>query len=363
MNTFGRIFRITTWGESHGKAVGCVIDGCPSNLKLSEEDIQRELDRRKPGKKLTSKRMEEDRVEILSGVFEGKTTGAPISMIVYNRDVRSEHYVKLKNTPRPGHADLTYFLKYRHRDWRGGGRSSARETVGRVAGGAVAKKLINAFGINVLGYAIEVAGIRWERDSDDYHEVFQRAERSPLRIPDESVSERAEERVVELMKEGDSAGGVVEIVATNVPPGLGEPVFDKLSARLAYAVMGVPAVKGVEIGSGFRLAKMKGSESNDPIVIRDGKVRLEKNDCGGILGGISVGETIIVRCAIKPTPSISKRQRTVDIEKMEEVEIEITGRHDPCIVPRAVPVLESMVALTLADFMILQGLIPKSLSE
>jgi|Deesub1362A_J573_1020465.scaffolds.fasta_scaffold00657_13 chorismate synthase len=365
-NTFGKIFRVTTWGESHGKAVGCVVDGCPSGLDISEADIQRELDRRRPGGELASKRMEEDRVHILSGVFEGKTTGTPISLLVYNKDTISEHYVKIKDTPRPGHADLTYWLKYGHRDWRGGGRASARETVARVAAGAIAKKLLLNFGVNVIGYAVEICGIGWNQsvkisDEKDYLKLYEFSERSPVRVPDFETSSRIIEKIKQLAEEGDSAGGIAEIVVLNPPAGLGEPVFGKLSAVLSMAVMSVPAVKGVEIGAGFGVARMLGSENNDPIILKDGKICLETNNCGGILGGISTGNPIVLRVAIKPTPSISKPQKTIDLKTMEETEIRIHGRHDTCIVPRAIPVLEAMVAITIVDFMLLHGMIPRRL--
>jgi chorismate synthase len=359
MNTFGHFLRVTTWGESHGRAVGCVIDGFPAGLEVDEEFIQREMERRRPGKKYTTQRKEVDRVEILSGVFEGLTTGTPISMVVWNVDADSSAYESLKTVFRPGHADYTYWAKFGVRDWRGGGRASARETAARVAAGAMAKLLLRRYDVKVMGYAKEIAGVSCE--VDDAEKAFERAERSPLRMPDERAEKEAEQRLKEAMSEGDSVGGVVEVVAKNVPAGLGEPVFGKLDAYLAYAVMGIPAVKGVEIGAGFEAARKRGSENNDPIVLKDGRIRFATNNAGGILGGISNGEDIVLRAAIKPTPSISKKQRTVDYEKMEEAEISVKGRHDPCIVPRAVPVVEAMVALVLADCMLMQGLIPRSL--
>ncbi len=360
MNTFGYAFRVTTWGESHGEAIGCVIDGCPAGLKLSEEDVQRELDRRKPGGIYSSKRKETDRVKILSGVFNGLTLGTPISMIIENVDVDSKPYEELKNIPRPGHADYTYLAKFGVRDWRGGGRASGRETAARVAAGAVAKKILEKYGIKIYGYAIEIGGIRCDLSGLTVEEAFEIAEKSPLRCPDKNAEKAIEEKLREVIKEGDSLGGIVEVIAKNVPAGLGEPVFNKLDAYLAYAVMGIPAVKGVEIGRGFEVSKLRGSENNDQIMLKDGKVRFASNNAGGVLGGISNGEDIILRVAIKPTPSISKLQRSVDLEKMKEVEINIKGRHDPCIVPRAVPVVEAMVAIVLVDCMILQGLIPRS---
>ncbi len=358
MNTFGHAFRITTWGESHGKAVGCVVDGCPAGLEVDLEFIDREMERRRPGGKYASKRKERDRVEILSGVFGGITIGTPISMLIWNTDVDSRPYEELKTIFRPGHADFTYQAKFGVRDWRGGGRASARETAARVAAGAIAKLLLRKYDIKVMGYAREIAGVKCEvRDPET---AFERAEKSPLRMPDERAEKEAERRVREVMNAGDSVGGIVEVVARNVPAGLGEPVFGKLDAYLAYAVMSIPAVKGVEIGAGFEAARMRGSENNDSLYL-DGSIRFRTNNAGGILGGISNGEDIVLRAAIKPTPSISRKQRTVDFEKMEEVEISIKGRHDPCIVPRAVPVVEAMVSLVLVDCMTLQGLIPRRL--
>ncbi len=358
MNTFGYTLRVTTWGESHGRAVGCVLDGFPAGIEVDIEYINREMERRRPGGKFASKRKEEDRVEILSGILNGITLGTPISMLIWNTDVDSRPYEDLKTVFRPGHADFTYHAKFGVRDWRGGGRASARETAARVAAGALAKLLLKKFGIKILGYAKEIAGVRCE--VEDAEKAFEVAEKSPLRMPDRKAEKEVESRLKVAMSEGDSVGGVVEVVAKNVPVGLGEPVFGKLDAYLAYAVMGIPAVKGVEIGAGFKVAKMRGSESNDELVIKDGKIGFATNNAGGILGGISNGADIVIRAAVKPTPSISKRQRTVDYEKMEEVEIGIKGRHDPCIVPRAVPVVEAMVALTIADCMMLQGLVPRS---
>lgn len=358
-NTFGYAFKLTSYGESHGKAVGCIVDGCPANLELCEEDIQKELDRRRPGGRLASKRKEEDRAVILSGVLEGKTLGTPISIIVENKDVDSKSYEAIKHVFRPGHADYTYYAKYGIRDWRGGGRASARETVARVAAGAIAKKILDKFGIRVVGYTKEIGGIACDVSGLSINEIREKSEKSVVRCPDEEKSALMEKKILETMKEKDSVGGVVEVIARNVPAGLGEPVFLKLDAYLAFAIMGVPAVKGVEIGAGFKVAKMKGSENNDPIVVRNDKIAFETNNAGGVLGGISNGDDIVVRAAIKPTPSISKPQKTVSIDLREEI-IEIKGKHDPCIVPRAVPVIEAMVALVIVDLMLLQGLIPKS---
>ncbi|MET1123816.1 MAG: chorismate synthase [Archaeoglobaceae archaeon] len=359
MNTFGYLFRVTTWGESHGKAVGCVIDGCPAGLELDEEFIAREMRRRRPGGVYASKRAEADEVEILSGVLDGVTLGTPIAMIIRNVDVDSSSYENIKTVFRPGHADYAYWTKFGVYDWRGGGRASGRETAARVAAGAVAKLILKKFGVKVFGYAKEIAGVRFE--VRDYEEAFEVAESSPIRCPDKSAEAEAERRIREAMQSGDSVGGVVECVARNVPPGLGEPVFGKLDAYIAYAVMSIPAVKGVEIGRGFEVSKMRGSENNDQMFLREGKIAFASNNAGGILGGISTGEDIVVRAAVKPTPSIAKGQRSVDWREMKEVEISVKGRHDPCIVPRAVPVVEAMLSIVLVDCMMLQGIVPRRL--
>ena len=358
-NTFGELFRITTWGESHGYAVGVVIDGCPAGLPLEDTDIQKELDRRRPGQSsITTQRKEEDRVEILSGVFSGKTTGAPISIMVRNKDVDSSKYEALKNTPRPGHADLTYEMKYGFRDWRGGGRSSARETIGRVAAGAVAKKILELQDIEILGHVVEVGGVRAK--AVNFDDIRKNTERNPVRCADPDAASEMEAVIHAARNEGESLGGIVEIIGTGVPPGVGEPVFDKLSAELAKALMSIGAVKGVEIGDGFRSSSMKGSQMNDPFSIKDGKIASITNNAGGILGGISSGEPLVLRIAVKPTPSISQEQRTVDISKMKDTRIKILGRHDPSIPPRIVPVAEAMVALVLVDQMMRGGFIKPS---
>jgi len=312
-NTFGNLLKITTWGESHGPAVGVVIDGCPAGLRLSEKEIQKELDKRKPGQsKLTTKRIEADKVEILSGVFNNITTGTPISLIVRNADKRSKDYEKIKNLYRPGHADFTYDMKYGFRDYRGGGRASARETVGRVAVLAIAKKLIPKIKITT-------------------------------KLLEPSLKE-----VEAVKKQGDSIGGLIECTIKNVPAGLGSPVFNKLDARLAQAMLSIPGTKGFEVGSGFKSVKMKGSEHNDEFTLKNGKVVTATNNAGGILGGISNGMDIIFRVAFKPTSSIAKKQNTVD-SKGKKKTIEVKGRHDPCIALRAAPIVEAMAALVLAD--------------
>jgi chorismate synthase len=354
-NTFGTIFRITTWGESHGRAVGVVVDGCPAGLALTAEDIQKELDRRRPGQsRASTARQEADRVEILSGIFEGHTTGTPLSLLVWNKDANSSAYDLLRNTPRPGHADYAYQMKYGLRDHRGGGRASARETVGRVAAGAVAKKLLHEAGIQVVAYVAELGGIRAKIASSDLGELGRRAESNAVRCPDPAAAERMLERLDAVRGEGDSLGGVVVITAEGVPAGLGEPVFDKLDADLARGLMSIGAVKAVEIGAGRECARLLGSEMNDSLLWRDGRIDFQSNNAGGILGGISTGRPIVCQIAVKPTPSIARRQRTVDLARSESTEIEIKGRHDPAIPPRIVPVAEAMVALVLADHLLRQ---------
>ncbi len=345
-STFGTIFRVTTWGESHGKAVGVVIDGCPANIELSEKDIQKELDRRKPGQsKVTTPRKEDDKAIIMSGIFEGKTTGTPIAIMVMNEDIDSSKYEKIKELYRPGHADYTYDKKYGIRDWRGGGRSSAREHIGRVAAGAIAKKILEMKGIKITGYTKQVGSIRIKDEEIDLSQI----EKNPVRAANKKKADEMEKLILKTKEQGDSTGGVVEVIAKGVPPGLGEPVFDKLSADIAKAVMSIGAVKGIEIGDGFKAAEMKGSEENDEITEHGFKT----NHAGGILGGISSGQDIVIRAAIKPTASIQKEQTTINT-KGKEQKIIVEGRFDPCLCPRAVPVIESMLALVLADHLLRQ---------
>lgn len=352
-NTFGVVFRTTTWGESHGRAIGAVVDGCPAGLDLSSNDIQKELDRRRPGQSsVSTQRKEEDRVDILSGIFDGKTTGTPISMIVWNKDADSSAYDAIKNTPRPGHADYTYMEKYGIRDHRGGGRASARETVGRVAAGAIAKKLLSQAGVEIAGYVAELGVIGSCIPDMSLSELEILAESNPVRCPDQKAAEKMLQLLSVTKQQGDSLGGIVVVIAEGVPPGLGEPVFDKLDADLAKALMSMGAVKAVEIGAGIESARKHGSEMNDPLILKGDKINFETNNAGGILGGISTGAPIVCRIAIKPTPSISLKQRTVDTSQLNEAEISIKGRHDPAIPPRIVPVAEAMVALVLADHML-----------
>lgn len=347
-SSYGNIFEITTWGESHGKALGAVIDGCPAGLPLSEDDIQAFLDRRKPGRtKISTPRKEDDKAEIMSGVFEGKTTGSPISVIVHNTSQRSADYSEIAEYYRPGHADYTFDAKYGFRDYRGGGRSSGRETIGRVAAGAIASKLLNALGITVTAYTRSIGPI----SIDDSVFDKQAALNTPTCMPDYEASKKAEAYLEDCMKNYDSAGGVIECRIEGVPAGIGEPVFNKLDACLAKAIMSIGAVKAVEIGDGIKAAALKGSENNDSFMMQDGKVTKTTNHAGGILGGISDGSSIILRAHVKPTPSIFSKQQTVN-RQGENIEVAIKGRHDPVIVPRAVVVVESMAAITLVDAML-----------
>ena len=342
-NTFGRLFRLTTFGESHGPALGGVIDGCPPGVDLNEEIIQQELDRRKPGQSPASTaRRETDQVSILSGVFEGTTTGTPIGFVIRNEDQRSRDYDQIKDVYRPGHADYTYATKYGIRDYRGGGRASARETVSRVVGGAVAQQFLNRFNVAVFAYTKEIGGVEAEIISPD------KAQERPFFAPDPSVVQLWDKKVKQVKEAGDSIGGLVEIQATNIPAGLGEPVFDKLDARLAHALMSVGAIKAVEIGAGMDAAEMLGSQDNDSL----GQNGFTRNNAGGILGGISAGQNVVVTAAVKPIPSIYRSQQTLNAQG-QEVSLQIKGRHDVSAIPRIVPVLKAMVLLVLADMWLL----------
>ena len=347
-STFGNQFKITTWGESHGKGIGVVIDGCPAGIPLSEEDIQPFLNRRKPGQnRYTTKRAESDLVEILSGTFEGKTTGTPISLLVWNQDQRSRDYSTIAQLYRPGHADYTYDAKYGFRDYRGGGRSSGRETIGRVAGGAVAMNLLEQLGISITAYASSIGPVAAKTFCPE------EIDNNPFHLPDAEAAAMAQKYVDHMMEEKESSGGVIECRITGVPAGLGDPVFEKLDANLSKALVSIGAVKGIEIGDGFAAAHAVGSENNDSFYINeDGNTAKKTNHAGGILGGISDGDTIIVRAAVKPTPSIFRPQQTISRNK-EPMELTIKGRHDPLIVPRAVVVVEAMCALTIADSLLL----------
>lgn len=347
-STFGTLFRVTTWGESHGPGVGVVIDGCPAGIPLSAQDIQQFLDRRKPGQsKYTTKRNESDSVEILSGVFEGTTTGTPISLLVRNQDQRSRDYGNIATSYRPGHADYCFDQKYGFRDYRGGGRSSGRETIGRVAAGAIASKLLGELGIVLTTYAKSIGPVTVDEADYDFTEITNNS----FYLPNKDAAEKAAEYVSTLMEKMDSCGGLIECRVDHLPAGLGEPVFDKLDALLAQAIMSIGAVKGVEIGDGFQSASSTGSTNNDPFCMQQGQVMKTSNHSGGTLGGMSDGSQLILRAAIKPTPSISQMQHTVT-NSGEEIKLSIHGRHDPIIVPRAVVVVEAMTALTLADLLL-----------
>ena len=347
-STYGNIFRITTWGESHGAGVGVVVDGCPAGLPLTEADIQLFLDRRKPGNsRYSTPRKEGDQVEILSGVFEGKTTGTPISLLVRNTSQRSSDYSEIAGYYRPGHADMTYDMKYGFRDYRGGGRSSGRETIGRVAAGAIAVKILESLGIQLFTYTRSIGPVKIHPKRFRIEEIKE----NPLCMPDKEAAMEAEAYLDGLMKEGDSAGGVIECVIRGMKPGVGDPAFEKLNANLGKAILSIGAVKGFEIGDGFAAAGARGSQNNDPYAYApDGSLQKLSNHSGGILGGISDGSDIIFRAAIKPTPSISMEQDTVN-KKEENIRVRIKGRHDPVIVPRAVVVVEAMAAITLLDML------------
>lgn len=346
-NSFGSVFRFTTWGESHGPALGCVVDGAPPRLPLSEQDIQSWLDKRRPGQsRFTTQRREPDRVQILSGVFDGQTTGTPISLVIYNEDQRSKDYGDIKSAYRPGHADYTYQAKYGIRDYRGGGRSSARETAARVAAGAVARKVLGD-AVTVRGALVQVGDRRIGRDNWDWSEV----ERNPFFCPDAQAAADWADYLDEVRKAGSSVGAVVEVVAEGVPVGLGDPVYDKLDADLAKAMMSINAVKGVEIGDGFATAALRGEDNADEMVMRDGKPAFLSNHAGGVLGGISSGQPVVARFAVKPTSSILTPRRTVRTDGTE-TDIVTKGRHDPCVGIRGVPVGEAMMAIVLADHLL-----------
>jgi chorismate synthase len=363
-NSIGKEFTVTSFGESHGKCVGVVVDGCPAGLALSEADVQAELDRRIPLQpKIVSGRIEKDVVELLSGVFNGFTTGAPISMTVENKEAESSDYEAIQDLPRPGHADYPARIKYGgFNDYRGGGRFSGRVTVALIMAGAVAKKLLSAFEVDVLAYTKAIGNVKMGK-SLGFEEIRERRYKAAVRCPDLACAEAMEEAIVNAREEGDSLGGIIECLALNVPAGVGEPLFDSLDADIAKILLAIPAVKGVEFGAGFKAAELKGSENNDAYRTQHGKVVAITNNAGGILGGLSSGMPLIIRVAVKPTSSIAKEQRTVNLRSMEDAKIKVKGRHDPCVVPKAVPVVESAVAIILADHMIRAGVIPKVLKE
>lgn len=348
-NKFGNLFSFTTWGESHGEAIGCVIDGCPAMVDLCENDIQKYLEKRRPGQsKFTTQRQEEDKVKILSGVFEGKTTGTPISLIIYNQDQRSHDYGDIKDKFRPSHADYTYFQKYGIRDYRGGGRSSARETAMRVAAGAVAIKVLAKENIKITGYLKQLGDKKINPQNIDYNEI----NNNDFFCPDVAIIKDWENYLLEIRKNGNSVGASIELVASGVPVGLGEPIYNKLDAAIASALMSINAVKAVEIGNGVDAASLNGEENADEMWMENGQLKFSSNNAGGILGGISSGQDIVARFTVKPTSSILKPRRTVDVNG-NNTEIITKGRHDPCVGIRAVPVGEAMLACVLLDFLLI----------
>lgn len=358
-NSLGKIFTLTSFGESHGRCVGVIVDGCPAGLPVTGEDIQREMDKRRPGVGMgATSRAEEDRVEVLSGIFNGFTTGAPICLLVWNRDIDSGEYEKTRFLPRPGHADYTAFMKYGgFNDFRGGGRFSGRITATMVMAGAIARKLLGVIGVEVCAHTVEIGGIKAQ--PKEFDEIRENVEKNPLRCADLQAAAEMSDLIEKVKEKGDSLGGIIEGVARNMPAGLGEPIFDTLDGELAKALFAIPAVKGVEFGAGFAAASKKGSENNDPFILKDGKIVTVTNNAGGVLGGISSGMPIVVRVAVKPTSSIAKNQATVDVKKMRDASLSVKGRHDACIVPRAVVVVESMMAVTISDFLLRAGLLPR----
>ncbi len=357
-NSLGKLFRITSFGDSHGDLIGIVIDNCPAGLAITKADIQSELDKRKPGAStLATARKEEDKVEVFSGVLNGHTTGAPICLLVWNKDIDSGAYRKSKFLPRPGHADYTAYMKYGgFNDYRGGGRFSGRITAGFVMAGAIAQKLLGSIGIEVLAHTVEIGGIVAQQK--DFGEIRENITKNQVGCADPGAAHEMITAIKKAKEKSDSLGGIIEGIARNVPVGLGEPVFDTLEGELAKALFAIPAVKGVEFGSGFSAARKRGSENNDPFTVSDGKIVTTTNNAGGILGGISSGMPIVVRVAVKPTSSIAKGQQTVNMKDLESASLEIKGRHDACIVPRAVAVVEAVMAVSLADFALRARLIP-----
>ena len=358
-NSIGEKFRVTSFGASHGKALGAVVDGCPANLELSEKDIQKELDKRKPGtSSVTTPRKEGDEVQILSGIFEGKTDGTPIAGVVFNKNQHSKDYSMFKNTPRPSHGDYGWMAKYGNYDYNGGGRGSGRVTIGHVIGGAIAKKLLKTQGIEIISHVTQIGDIK--ANPNDFAAIKENVEKNPVRCGDLKAAKEMEELIISKKQDGDSVGGIVETIAIGVPAGLGEPVFERLDGDLAHILMNIGAVKGVEIGLGFDVASQTGSKINDEYQFENGIITTKTNNSGGIIGGMSNGMPIVSRIAVKPTPSISKCQDSINLEKQENEKIEIKGRHDPCICPRVTAVAESSTAIILADHMIRSGFIHPS---
>jgi chorismate synthase len=358
-NTIGNLFAVTSFGESHGRCVGAIVDGCPAGLALAPPDIQHEVDRIRPAESAAlTARKEKNRVEIISGVLDNFTTGAPLGLLIWNEDVNDSDYEKLRFKPRPGHADFTAYMKFGgFNDWRGGGRFSGRITAGFVMAGAVARKLLAGLGVVIIAHTVEIGGI--VAKPAPYDQIKAKADKDVLRCADTAASKKMAALITRTKEAGDSLGGIVECIALNVPAGLGEPVFDTLEGDLAKAMFAIPAVKGVEFGAGFAAARMTGSENNDPYAVHNGKIVTSMNNAGGIIGGISSGMPIITRVAVKPVSSIAAEQSTVDMQKMKNAAIKVGGRHDVCIVPRAVVVVEAMMAVTLCDFALRAGLIPR----
>lgn len=365
-NTIGNSFAFTCFGESHGRCVGVVIDGCPTGLGISEEHVQKQLDLRRPGQSIVAtQRSETDKVEILSGVFQGKTTGAPICMLVWNSDTRSSDYEKFTNIPRPGHADYPAFVKYsKLNDYRGGGRFSGRITAGFVMAGAVAQKLLaEALSVEVFAYTLELGGLRADISKMSFEDIIKRRYSNELRCPDETAAQKMKDLVLTERGRGDSLGGIVECIVPRLPVGVGEPVFASIESEVSKAIFSIPAVKGIEFGSGFGGTKSRGSENNDVYEMRDGRVVTKTNNSGGILGGLSNGMPLVFRTAFKPASSIAKPQDTLDLSTGKEDRLVVPGRHDPTVVPRAVPVIEGMTSCVLADLAIQGGFIPKVLKN
>ncbi len=363
-NSIGKEFAVTTFGESHGKGVGVVVDGCPAGLPLQETDFQEELDRRIPAEpKIVSARIEKDTVKILSGIFKGYTTGAPIALMVENKETKSSDYEAIKDLPRPGHSDYPAHIHYGgFNDYRGGGRFSGRVTVALILAGVVAKRLLGRYNVDVLAYTKAIGKVKSDKKFTA-SEIRKNRYAAATRCPDLACAERMEEAIVTAKEAGDSLGGIIECLALNLPIGVGEPLFDALDADLAKGLFCVHAVKGVEFGAGFKSAELMGSENNDAFLVKGGKVVTATENAGGILGGLSSGMPIVIRVAIKPTPSISKEQQTINISSMQLASISVKGRHDPCVVPKAVPAIEAAVAIILADHLIRSGDIPKILKE
>jgi chorismate synthase len=358
-NKIGKMFNVTAFGSSHGIALGAVVDGCPAGLILSESDIQMDLNKRKPGKnKVTSSRAEKDEIKILSGIFEGKTDGTPIVALVFNKNVDSSAYESIRAKPRPGHGDYTWKVKYHNYDYRGGGRGSGRVTIGHVIGGAIAKKILDIFEVKIVSHVIKIGDIKARNMK--FEEIEKNIIKNPVRCADPDAAVKMEKLILDVKKKGDSIGGVVETIVMNAPAGLGEPIFDKLDAEIAKILMGIGSVKGVEIGAGFKSSEFLGSKMNDEFYYEDNHIITKTNNSGGILGGISNGMPIIIKMAVKPTPSISKIQKTVNLDLMENQTIKIGGRHDPCICPRITAVAEASVAIILADHLIRGGFIHSS---